>query len=493
MPLTVAQKNQLLADIAALQNDVNALVPDVPAPTISNFTVVPSTLPFGGGNVTVTANVTDATTITLNGAPITLPATISIVSTTNFFLTAHGQTAPDATSGPVTVTVAAQAVAKWTKISGSYKVGDPKGGPWLNQGWWRAAVSKITGDIFIAEGAPTDIGAPAGTPCGGVFWFRSQLGYFERINTVVSNWHKNIQKRENYGADHDPDRNVIYFTVGGPVGYTPSGLPSTASPQYGDMVYDIANDLFSTPYAVAGNTYVPIAGAPPAGDDGTFGNGVGGGPALGGFDCVLVYDQNQLYRFGSYSIGVAQQMSKRDLTTGAITVLHPYTQCPTWTSQPARGSGWLRGGMNHTTKMFWAIGDNCEVWTMPLGGSWTKVGPVTSSTPVTPSPYPTTNTANWAPDWGIIAACDEKNNRLVVWAGKAATVQADNGIKVQQTWFFDLAKNMWTVGPSLANGDVVPTPVETAAQNMMWDPVFQRVLLLVWNGSLGTAEVWSFS
>jgi len=54
--------------------DLAATVADAPpAPSISNATITPNVLPFGGGTVTIDAQVENATELKLNNAPVTLP------------------------------------------------------------------------------------------------------------------------------------------------------------------------------------------------------------------------------------------------------------------------------------------------------------------------------------------------------------------------------------------------------------------------------------
>jgi len=63
---------------------------DVPAPTITNARVEPATLPYGGGVVTVSADVANADTVTLNGVPVVLPAVMTVTADALWVLTATG-------------------------------------------------------------------------------------------------------------------------------------------------------------------------------------------------------------------------------------------------------------------------------------------------------------------------------------------------------------------------------------------------------------------
>lgn len=78
----VDQSAELLAltmQITQLQNDLAACLAGNPQkPTIANLTATPSSLPVGGGTVAIDATVTDADSLTLDGAPVTLPATVIV-------------------------------------------------------------------------------------------------------------------------------------------------------------------------------------------------------------------------------------------------------------------------------------------------------------------------------------------------------------------------------------------------------------------------------
>lgn len=101
---TQAEKDQSIADWNDILSKANtgkghakAIVPDpTPAPTIINATATPSSLPVGGGNVTIDATVANATSVTLDGAPVTLPVVVPVTASHTFALVAHGVTAPDA-------------------------------------------------------------------------------------------------------------------------------------------------------------------------------------------------------------------------------------------------------------------------------------------------------------------------------------------------------------------------------------------------------------
>ncbi len=81
------------------------VTPTPPAPTITNFAASPPVLPPAGGSVVLTATVTNATSMTLDGVALpSLPVTKTLTATHTYQLVAHGVSAPDATAN-ATVTV----------------------------------------------------------------------------------------------------------------------------------------------------------------------------------------------------------------------------------------------------------------------------------------------------------------------------------------------------------------------------------------------------
>lgn len=120
---TAAEKTALLESIAAIRAQhlaevdsldahaaqINALevddgtVPPLPKPTISAMTVTPSSLPAGGGPVVVDAVVTDATSTTLDGQAVTLPATSTVLASTTLVLIASNASGSVSAQAPVEV------------------------------------------------------------------------------------------------------------------------------------------------------------------------------------------------------------------------------------------------------------------------------------------------------------------------------------------------------------------------------------------------------
>jgi hypothetical protein len=84
-------------------------------PTITRFEVTPTTLPYGGGTVTMTWSVTDATSVELQGQSVTgTSAERTVTSSTTFELRAHGPggeaTGTAAVTVATTITVDGQVV-----------------------------------------------------------------------------------------------------------------------------------------------------------------------------------------------------------------------------------------------------------------------------------------------------------------------------------------------------------------------------------------------
>lgn len=90
---TQAQIDELKATVAILTAQVNDLTPDAGTPpiaaTIANFKATPSTISVGEV-VVLTANVANAVTLTLDGAPVTLPITLMPAASHTYTLQATG-------------------------------------------------------------------------------------------------------------------------------------------------------------------------------------------------------------------------------------------------------------------------------------------------------------------------------------------------------------------------------------------------------------------
>lgn len=118
-----AQVASLMAENASLAAQLAACL-GTPKPTISNLTATPSSLPFGGGSVVIDAIVTDATALTLDGVPVTLPATRSVVASATFVLVASNASGTATASVSVSVsTLAKPTITGMTVTPSSLPVG----------------------------------------------------------------------------------------------------------------------------------------------------------------------------------------------------------------------------------------------------------------------------------------------------------------------------------------------------------------------------------
>lgn len=363
----------------------------------------------------------------------------------------------------------------WTKLSGAYGNGDVRGGPNINQGWTKAAISSITGKVFLAQGYPA-LGVNAGT-----FFFNPSLGYWERTNTVSNDWHRNMGIiSENYDITFDADRDCFWRSDGGPFGgnsLIPAGS-NGAGPWLGDGKYNVATDEWSTPYPDNGSTWVPLAG-----DTGYFGTP---GNCLTGFDSAYLYYNDAIYQFGGFSVGNAQNLKKRDLTTGTITTLALYTAGPPMT-QDSR-TPHLRSGFDSRTKQLWTCANQMAYWVYDL----TKASPAweaitTTGTAPTVQP-PNSSLSSTSTDFGMLATIDEAANCLVAWCGQNV-VASDTGIQKRTTWIMDLATRVWRLGPYADAGHTVPPGEVAVKQSLMYDPVGRRTILAVGNNF--ATQVWA--
>ena len=293
----------------------------------------------------------------------------------------------------------------WTRISNvAYQVtGDVRGGPYVGQGWAKAAINTANGKIFLSEGTPT-------TANGGNFMFDPSLGYWTRTNTDSVDWKRSMQGyAENYNMVYDPDRDCFWRSSGGPF-----ARGNAAGPYFGDGKYDVATDLWSTSYPAASNSYSPL----PA-DAGYFGTP---GNCLEGFDCGYNYYNGYIYQFGNFSVGGAQNLKRRNIATGVITTLISHPAVPPWTN--AARTPHLRSGMDSRTKKLYTFADNMAYWECDLLAAtpvWTQIT-TTGSVPSVPDP-----SGGSATDYGMLAVIDEASNCAVAWCGTNGVVQAHGG------------------------------------------------------------------
>lgn len=360
----------------------------------------------------------------------------------------------------------------WTKLSGSYSEGDSRAGPNLTQGWWKSTPMD-EGRVFLSEGLPT-------TANFGTFIFNRTTGEWTRTNTNTTDFWKNIGMAENYGMCYDPVRDLVYKSTGGPNAW---GV-GDESPQYGDIVYDPTVDEFFTKYPVGTVTYRPVTE-----DEIAHWDINGLGDNLGGANAALGYCDDAIYLVGALTVA-SQVLRKRDLTTGEATTLNSYPNMPPVTLSSRIPE--LRGGVNATEGYAWQLADDCEFYIRDLadapGTAWTHVT-TSGNKPIAPHP----EDGSSGTDWGIIAQINEDTQQLVAWCGIAALVSTSGMTTLRQTWILDLAVSppQWHYGPSLADGDTVPTAAVAVRQDIVYDPTNKVILLIV--GYANVAEVWEFS
>lgn len=380
------------------------------------------------------------------------------------------------------VSIGAPVIADtWSKLNATYPNGNVRAGPYIGQGWSKPCIHVTTGHIYYWQGLPTSAN-------GGSFIFRPSIGYWEKLNSDTSDWKKSfLGAAENYDIVHDPDRNVIWRSTGGP--FSSGGAPGgyNNGPYYGEMKYDIAADLWSTPYKEVGNGYVPAPGDVPYFDYGPFGT-----PGTQtGSNGKYIYYNGALYQFGAFSSGSgAQALTKRDIASGVISTLLTTAQCPPWTSI-ASHCMYDRSGLNSRTKKLWTLADNLAYNELDLRLptlSWSAI-PTTGTRPTVPAPsaYPGYTDG----DYGISAVIDEAANCLVAWCGRNEQVTADGGADQRKTWIMDLATRVWREGPSLAGGHVVPPASVQCLHRLLYDPVGERTLLVTIVPATAATDVWA--
>ena len=359
----------------------------------------------------------------------------------------------------------------WSIISTpAYEVtGDSRGGPYVGQGWMKAAINTTNGQILLSEGTPT-------TPQGGNFIFDPGLKYWIRTNTDSVDWKRSMQGyAENYNMTYDPDRNCFYRSSGGPF-----ARGNAAGPYYGDGKYDVATDIWSTPYPQHDNSYSPL----PA-DAGYFGTP---GNSLEGFDCGYNYYNGAIYQFGNYSVGGAQNLKKRDIATGVISTLAIHPNVPP--QNLASRTPHLRSGFDTRTKKLYTFADNMAYYEYDLSkpsSVWTLI-PTTGIKPQVAAPALLDQTPT---DWGMMAIIDEASNCAVAWCGRNASTKGFGEWDVRTTWIMDLATREWRLGPNLAAGHTVPPGKVSVLQSLLYDPVNRRTVLTTETGSV--SQVWALN
>jgi hypothetical protein len=381
----------------------------------------------------------------------------------------------------------------WAKISGPYNTGDSRAGPNLNQGWNKVGINTTNGELFAVQGSPSSANF-------GVFLFSPNTGEWRRTNTITNDWRRGpvatgrFEKFENFDVTYDPIRNVFWRSDGGPFPDPPgSGLYNNYV-WSGEVQYNVATDTFRNYWPTFGNAYSP------SGSDAGYYN-VGGtsgtGSSMSGFESCYQYYNDYVYQYNSYSEGTAQNLKRRNLTTGVVSTLAAYGSAgfPLWKTQNGR-MGQHRSGFNSRTQQFWSLADNMAFYVWDESKRTTTGTPswelrTTSNRPmiVNPSQNPPLIPSELTGDWGIAATIDEAANCLVAWCGRNEITAGSGGQAIRSTHIMDLATGVWRNGPSLAGGQTVPPGAPLVVGSLMYDRSRKRSVLSVMNSDVH--EVWA--
>jgi len=294
--------------------------------------------------------------------------------------------------------------------------------------------------VVIPGGLWAAWGSNAQSAQHGSFTWSAATGLWTKTS-ASSGIGYDIGARENYGACYDTDRACVWIGAGAPVAYS----------QTGDMKFALASAAYTQPYL----------------------------PGQGQGDACYAYWQGALYSFGGWS--GSQALRKRDLMSGVIANISGAS--PPWTRQSLYGGAeeesprltYARSGIDARDGTLWTLANDNQLWTHPPGdGAWTMQ----------------TTTGDKPDTLGIVAALVEGQNVVVAWCGRTGMVAAGSGVVRQATWFLNLATKVWSKGPSLAAGNVVPRAVVMSASNLLSDGT--SALLTVDGGGPGT-EVWRLS
>lgn len=336
--------------------------------------------------------------------------------------------------GPTPPPVLPPGTDKWVKLSTR-----PNEGPY-NPYFYCITIRDRTGEILMGWGR--------------TYVFRDDTGWTIRNESTPAGTDptKDIGRRENYGCTYDPDRDQAYIGNGGPVAY---GFPG--GPQYGEMIFDFATNLWSMPYPCPGS--------------------VCNGPLqITRFDGAYEYVNNKRYSFGSWGVGPGQLTAVHDLTTGVVTRFPTSTYVhPPWTFEHSRLMYLRSGVLNRTQETFWNLADDNELWIRnPSTGNWEF----------------TATTGDKPTSKFISAAYDEDKKAIVAWAGADAISGGDTPpAVVNTTWVLDMSTLKWRKSLSLAAGHTVP-PTNLQATNVMrYDRYNKRIILAV---PSPFTEIWAF-
>lgn len=388
---------------------------------------------------------------------------------------------PAPAASPAPAPTPAPARGRWVKLSDDHRYGDLRGGPAMGNGWWKATM--LPGGRILAFSFRPD------APNRGTFIFEPSLRHWVRQNENTADFWKNPGFRENYDTCYDPDRNVVWMSDGGPVGWTephPSLAPIN-TPVAGELFYDLGRDEWFTHRPTPGTPWRPQSAEARAHWDAA----ALGQPLLGGMDHCLSYHQGRLWKFGGWGLGPGQATRYRDVATGQNSpALDAYgVDLPPWTMTPARHTN-LRSGLDHRDGTLWTLANNSALWLRDARALAPKWARVETSGEGPRTPPPSAEADSRATDFGVIAALDERAGAIVAWCGRNESVGGMGAVDIRRTWMLELSTRAWREGPSHAAGDLVPPGVSAVGQCLLYDPEAGRVVLCV-AGDDDLIQVWA--
>jgi hypothetical protein len=344
--------------------------------------------------------------------------------------------------------------------------------PTMANAWVAGCVIKTTGEWFFPH-------QQVASSTGGPWLFNPGTLTWRRTNTNTTDWWKGIAFRENYDVCYDADRDVVWISTGGPVGW--NGAPS--SPVYGGMRYDLATDVFYNVWPQSDGTYVATT-------DAQYFLTANKGLGLKGFDHKWFYAGGYLFTLGGWSVGGDQSFRKIDPATNVQTSLTAYgAGLPPMNQDDGRYTV-TRAFRDSRSNRFYLFADDGALYTYDNVASaatrtW-QLLTTTGSGPATTVGDPTGGDTG-----GVVYGCDENSNNIVAWAGSGLVIGTPGG-NYRRSWVLDMSTLQWRAGPSAVGGDTVPGPGAAVQMSIDYDPVGKRTMLAYSPAGTFTTEIWAF-
>lgn len=358
---------------------------------------------------------------------------------------------------------------QWEPLFTSATIG---ASPTMANAWVAGCVIKTTGEWFFPH-------QQVASSTGGPWIFNPVSATWRRTNTNTTDWWRGIAFRENYDVCYDADRNSVWISTGGPVGW--SGAPS--SPVYGGLRYDFATDTFYNVWPQNDGTYTPTP------TDAPYFLTANKGLGLPGFDHKWFYAGGYLYTLGGWSVGPNQSFARINPATNAKTTLTAYgAGLPPMVQDDGRYTV-TRAFRDSRSNRFYLFADNGALYTYDnvpsaLTRTWQLVT-TTGSGPTNPTGGTGGTTA------GVVYGVDENSNNIVAWMGSGHVINSP-GDNYRQTWVLDMSTLQWRAGPNAAAGNVVPGPGSSVSMSIDYDPVGKRTLLAYSPPGTFTTQIWAF-